>query len=303
MSPVGRPVLDTPTGSDLPTSVRTAARLIRDGSLTADTLAEMCLHRVRAVDPQVRAFVGVDEPAVRAQARELTREARAGRLRGPLHGVPVAVKDVIDVAGVPTRCGSNVTAGALIFGKTHTHEFAHGVTTPPTRNPWDLEKIPGGSSGGSAAAVASGQCLAALGSDTGGSIRVPSALCGVAGLRPGRDDIPVEGVAAFSPRLDTCGPIGRDARDLALLYAVLSGRRGTPASDVGGLTAGIVGAQTGELGDGVGEAVAAVAAVMAGLCSAIRRVERTARAVRADRLSRSPPGRRLLPSADGPLHR
>ena len=280
MSPVGRPVLDTPTGSDLPTSVRTAARLIRDGSLTADTLAEMCLHRVRAVDPQVRAFVGVDEPAVRAQARELTREARAGRLRGPLHGVPVAVKDVIDVAGVPTRCGSNVTdpvaaaadapavarlraAGALIFGKTHTHEFAHGVTTPPTRNPWDLARIPGGSSGGSAAAVASGQCLAALGSDTGGSIRVPSALCGVSGLRPGRDDIPVDGVAAFSPRLDTCGPIGRDVRDLALLHAVLSGRRGTVPSDVGGLTAGIVGAQTGELGDGVGEAVAAVADVMA----------------------------------------
>lgn len=271
----------TVTGpSEMPTTVRTAAGRIRAGDLTPEDLAEMCLVRVRAVDAQVRAFVGVDESAVRAQARELTREARAGHLRGPLHGVPLAVKDVIDVAGVPTRCGSKVTdpapadadapavrrlrdAGALIFGKTHTHEFAHGVTTPPTRNPWNPDRIPGGSSGGSAAAVASGQCLAALGSDTGGSIRVPSALCGVSGLRPARHEVPVQGVAAFSPRLDTCGPIGRDARDLALLHEVLADRACPLACDVGGLRAGVVDpADLGELGDGVADAVAAATEVL-----------------------------------------
>lgn len=264
----------------MPATVRTAARQIRAGELSPEELAEICLARTRAVDPQVRAFVRIDESTVRAQARELARDARAGIIRGPLHGVPVAIKDVIDVAGVPTRCGSQVTdpvpagadapavrrlrdAGAVIFGKTHTHEFAHGVTTPPTSNPFDLDRIPGGSSGGSAAAVASGQCPAALGSDTGGSIRVPSALCGVSGLRPLRAEVPVRGIAAFSPRLDTCGPIARDVRDLALLYEVLADRACPLAGDISGFRVGVVDpAGLGKLGEGIAEAVAAATEVL-----------------------------------------
>ena len=264
----------------MPATVRAAAHQIRAGELSPEELVDMCLARTRAVDEQVRAFVGIDEPAVRARARELALDMSAGLSRGPLHGVPIAVKDVIDVAGVPTRCGSQVTdsapavvdapavrrlrdAGAVIFGKTHTHEFAHGVTTPPTRNPWNLDRIPGGSSGGSAAAVASGQCLAALGSDTGGSIRVPAALCAVSGLRPVRGDVPVNGVAAFSPRLDTCGPIARDARDLALLYEVLADRACPLPGDISGLRVGFVDpAGLGELGEGIAEAVGAATEVL-----------------------------------------
>jgi aspartyl-tRNA(Asn)/glutamyl-tRNA(Gln) amidotransferase subunit A len=225
----------------------------------------------------LQAFVHLDEQQVREDAAILTREAATGRFRGPLHGIPVAVKDVIDVAGAPTRAGSNVTdptpartdatavarlraAGALILGKTRTHEFAQGVTTPPSRNPWNTACIPGGSSGGSAVAVAAGQCLAALGTDTGGSIRVPAALCGVSGLRPARGDIPTDGVLAFSPRLDTCGPIARDALDLALMFGVLSGRPRPAAvlAGIRGLRIGTVDrAALGDVSDEVDTAVAA----------------------------------------------
>lgn len=255
------------------TTVRAAAQQVRDGVTTPLTLLELSLNRIQQTDPLIRAFVTVDEDRVRADAAELTREAVRGHVRGPLHGVPIAVKDVIDVAGLPTRGGSAVTddspaladapavqrlrdAGALILGKTTSHEFAHGVTTPPTRNPWDLQRIPGGSSGGSAAAVASGQCAAALGSDTGGSIRVPAALCGVSGLRPLPGEIPADGVIAFAPRLDTCGPIARDAVDLALVYEVLSGRDCPLRVSVSGLRVGIVTPpDLGELDDQVAQAV------------------------------------------------
>ncbi|WP_193046196.1 amidase [Mycolicibacterium baixiangningiae] len=261
-------------------TVRAAGRSIRSGDLSPTELLECSIARMRHVDPEVRAFVAFDEERVRHEAGQLTREAAAGEFRGPLHGIPVAVKDVIDVAGMPTRGGSRASdptnaaidapavrrlraAGALILGKTATHEFAHGVVTPPTRNPWNLEHIPGGSSGGSAAAVASGQCLAALGSDTGGSIRVPSALCGVSGLRPARGDIPVDGLIPFSPRLDTCGPIARDAADLALLFEVLSGRGLALRESVRGLRIGVVAsADTGGLGDGVDDLLARAAAVL-----------------------------------------
>lgn len=258
-----------------PTTVRAAAQHIRDGSTTPLALLEFSLNRMREVDPVVQAFVTVDEDRVRADAARLTKEAAGDHIRGPLHGVPVAVKDVIDVHGLPTRGGSAVTdespamadapavqrlrdAGALILGKTTSHEFAHGVTTPPTRNPWDPQRIPGGSSGGSAAAVASGQCLAAIGSDTGGSIRVPAALCGVSGLRPLLNAIPVEGVIPFAPRLDTCGPIARDAVDLALLYEVLSGRPCPLRASVTGMRIGVVPpSRLGEVDDGVADAVEA----------------------------------------------
>jgi aspartyl-tRNA(Asn)/glutamyl-tRNA(Gln) amidotransferase subunit A len=254
-------------------TVRGTARDVRSGLVTPLEVLDASLARVRAVDPAVRAFVSVDEDRAREEAAALTEEAARGRFRGPLHGVPVAVKDLFDVRGLPTRGGSLVTddrpatrdapavhrlraAGAVVLGKTTTHEFAHGVTTPPTRNPWDLSRIPGGSSGGSAAAVASGQVPAALGSDTGGSIRVPAALCGVSGLRPRPADVPTAGCLPFSPKLDTCGPIAGDAADLALLFAVL-GATSCPLTDsVDGLRVGTV--PPAALGDVDPEVLAAV---------------------------------------------
>jgi aspartyl-tRNA(Asn)/glutamyl-tRNA(Gln) amidotransferase subunit A len=259
-------------------TVRGLARDVRAGHRSPTEVLDDALSRMRAVDPVVRAFVSVDEEQVRAEAAELTEEAARGRFRGPLHGVPVAVKDLIDVRGHPTRCGSLVTddrpadgdapavrrlraAGALVLGKTATHEFAHGVTTPPTRNPWDLSRIPGGSSGGSAAAVASGQVPAALGSDTGGSVRVPAALCGVSGLRPRPADVPVAGCVPFSPKLDTCGPIAGDAEDLALLFAVLTGTSCRTEAPVEGLRLGTVAEEA--LGDVDAEVLAAVEGAVA----------------------------------------
>ncbi|UNB53276.1 amidase [Mycolicibacterium sp. YH-1] len=262
-------------------TVHVAAQQVRDRKLTPLTLLERSLERIREVDPLLRAFVAINEDGVRDDAIELTREADAGRVRGPLHGVPIAVKDVIDVRGLPTRGGSAATesnaaradapaverlraAGALIVGKVNTHEFAHGVTTPPTRNPWDPQRIPGGSSGGSAVAVASGQCLAALGSDTGGSIRVPAALCGVSGLRSLPRDIPVGGILPFSPRLDTCGPIARDALDLALMFEILSGTPcPIPGSAMGVRVGTVARAALGELDDEVGDAVEEAVHVLA----------------------------------------
>ncbi|SNX97844.1 aspartyl-tRNA(Asn)/glutamyl-tRNA(Gln) amidotransferase subunit A [Geodermatophilus sabuli] len=253
--------------------MRGTAADVRSGRRSPLEVLEASLDRVRAVDPVVRAFVSIDGDQVRAEAAALTEEAAHGRFRGPLHGVPIAVKDLIDVRGHPTRGGSLVTedapatrdapavhrlraAGALVLGKTTTHEFAHGVTTPPTRNPWDPTRIPGGSSGGSAAAVASGQVPAALGSDTGGSIRVPAALCGVSGLRPRPADVPTGGCLPFSPKLDTCGPIAGDAEDLALLFAVLGQAPCPLIPSVAGLRLGTV--PPAALGDVDAEVLAAV---------------------------------------------
>lgn len=193
---------------------------------------EQCLERIEATDSQLKAWVLVDADGAREQAR---------RAKGPLSGMPVAIKDVIDVAGWPTRASSRVLAdniaeedapvvvalrkaGAVILGKTNTHEFAYGYATEPTCNPWDLNRIPGGSSGGSAAAVAAGQCVGALGTDTGGSVRVPAALCGVCGLKPRPGIVPTEGVIPLVPAFDVVGPIASTVLDLTALWTVLSGR-------------------------------------------------------------------------------
>ena len=160
--------------------------------------------------------------------------------RGPLHGIPVVLKDLIATAGVPTRAGSRVLedwlpdrdatvasrlegAGAVLLGKVTTHEFAFDVYTPPTRNPWDLERIAGGSSGGSAAALAAGLCLGAIGTDTGGSVRIPASLCGVCGLKPTYGRVSRAGVIPFSWSLDHVGPMATTARDLALLLEPIAG--------------------------------------------------------------------------------
>lgn len=193
---------------------------------------EQCLARIEATDPQLKAWVLVDVDGARNGAR---------RAEGPLAGMPVAIKDVIDVAGWPTKASSRVLAyniakddapvvvslrraGAVILGKTNTHEFAYGYSTPPTCNPWDLNRIPGGSSGGSAAAVAAGQCVGALGTDTGGSVRVPAALCGVCGLKPRPGIVSTEGVIPLVPALDVVGPIASTVAELTALWEVLSGR-------------------------------------------------------------------------------
>src|SRR2546425_2173280 len=179
----------------------TAATEMRAGSLRASALLASILERIDEVEPDLRAFVLVDREGAQRAAVALDRELALGRLRGPLHGIPVAVKDIFDVAGFPTRCGcrayddappasedSTVVArlravGAIILGKTTTHELACGVYTPPTRNPWDLERSPGGSSGGSGAAVAAGIVPGAIGSDTRGSIPVPASHLGLVRLQ------------------------------------------------------------------------------------------------------------------------
>jgi aspartyl-tRNA(Asn)/glutamyl-tRNA(Gln) amidotransferase subunit A len=176
-----------------------------------------------------------------ATAREADAELRSGHDRGPLHGIPIAIKDILDMAGVPTRCGSQVradasaaevdaeavarlrAAGAVIVGKTVTHEFAGGVLSPPTRNPWDPSRIPGGSSGGSGTAVAAGSCLAALGTDTAGSIRIPAALCGVVGLKPTTGRVSTRGVFPLSWSLDTVGPLAKTVDDAMLVLNVILG--------------------------------------------------------------------------------
>ncbi|MET9610153.1 amidase [Streptomyces sp. NPDC006512] len=222
-------------------SLAEASAAIEDRRLSPVELTDSVLARIEAVDADVSAYVTVVAGAARAQAAEAARDIAAGRRRGPLHGVPMALKDLIDTAGTRTASGSAVRAGrtpaadsavaarlkeagAVLVGKAHTHEFAYGLTTPQTRNPWHLDHVPGGSSGGSAAAVASGTATYSLGTDTGGSIRVPSALTGVVGLKPTYGLVPRDGIASLSWSLDHVGPITRTVRDAGLVLDALVGR-------------------------------------------------------------------------------
>jgi aspartyl-tRNA(Asn)/glutamyl-tRNA(Gln) amidotransferase subunit A len=203
-------------------------------------LVEEALERIEALDGRLGAFVEVLADQARAEAAARDAETAAGRPRGPLHGMPVAVKDLIDVAGVVTGAGSPKlaanraerdapvverlrAAGAVVVGKTRTHEFAYGVLTPGTVNPWDQSRIAGGSSGGSAAAVAAGMVRLALGSDTAGSIRIPAACCGVVGFKPTYGAVPTTGVLPLSWSCDHCGPIAASVTEAAQLFEVLSG--------------------------------------------------------------------------------
>lgn len=225
-------------------SIAEAARSIAAGELSPVELTESCLERVEALDESIRAFITVDSSGALVQARAASE--RVGL--GPLHGIPVAIKDLIDVAGLPTTAASrflhdNVprvdapvvarlrAAGAVILGKTNTQEFAYGVVSAPTRNPWDLGRIPGGSSGGSAAALATGMCLGALGTDTAGSVRIPAAMCGVTGLKPTPGTLSLDGIIPLSPSLDVCGPMARSAGDCDLMWNALTGApSGSPAA-------------------------------------------------------------------------
>ncbi len=213
--------------------------MFRTRELTVRTLVEGLLDRHAATHDDLGAYTEIDPVSVRAQADALDTALAAGARPGPLFGVPIAVKDMIDVAGLATRAGSRVLEGAasavrdasvvadlrrdhaVIMGKTATHEFAMGTVTPQTRNPHARERIAGGSSGGSAAAVAAGLALGALGTDTGGSIRIPAALCGVVGLKPRPGVLDSEGIIPLSPIADVAGPIAATVADTAALWRAL----------------------------------------------------------------------------------
>jgi aspartyl-tRNA(Asn)/glutamyl-tRNA(Gln) amidotransferase subunit A len=222
-------------------SIAGTARAFRAGEYSPVEITQECLRRIAELDEQIQAFAaGTAERAV-ASARAAEAQVRDDReCRRPLLGIPIAVKDNIDVAGVVTRAGSDAlpaqpaardatvwarldAAGAVMIGKSRTHELAFGVATPPTRNPLDPTRMPGGSSGGSAAALAAGMCLGAIGTDTAGSIRIPAGLCGLVGLKPTRGLCPTDGIVPLSPTLDHVGPIARTPEDARIMLAAMAG--------------------------------------------------------------------------------
>jgi len=221
-------------------SLSDAAEQIETKQLSPVELLESVLGRIDAVEPKITAFACVTADLARDGAKAAEQEITNGAYRGPLHGIPVGIKDLYDTAGVPSTSSSKVragrvpdtdavivdrlrTAGMVIVGKTHTHEFAYGAITPTTRNPWDIHRIPGGSSGGSAAAVAAGICTVGMGTDTAGSIRIPASLCGTVGLKPTYGRTSRRGVAPLSWSLDHAGPLTRNVRDAALVLGAIAG--------------------------------------------------------------------------------
>jgi aspartyl-tRNA(Asn)/glutamyl-tRNA(Gln) amidotransferase subunit A len=221
-------------------SVASLASLIRNKAVSPVEVTEAALSRIAAVDGKLNAFATVMADQARVAAKSAEKAILAGGYLGPFHGIPIGIKDIFHTRGVRTSAGSRVlanfvpdddatlvarlkAAGAVIVGKTQTHEFAYGYVTPTTRNPWDTRRIPGGSSGGSGAAVASSMCAAATGSDTGGSIRVPAAMNGVVGLKPTFGRVSKRGVIVLSWSLDHVGPITRTVEDAALMMNVISG--------------------------------------------------------------------------------
>ncbi|MBM3790332.1 MAG: amidase [Acidobacteria bacterium] len=226
-------------------SITRLAPLLRRRRISPVELAEALLARIERAQPRLNSYITVTADLALDQARRAEREIGRGRYRGPLHGIPIAIKDLIFWKGVRTTAGSRILrdfvpgesaavverlweAGAVLLGKTNLHEFAYGPTNlnphfGPTRNPWDPERMTGGSSGGSAAAVAGAQAVAALGTDTGGSIRIPSSACGCVGLKPTYGRIPLHGVIPLSPSLDHVGPIARCVEDAAVVLQALVG--------------------------------------------------------------------------------
>ncbi|MCS6975994.1 MAG: amidase [Gemmatales bacterium] len=219
-------------------TLESLAAKLATGRLTCRQLVERCLQRIEEREAEVRAWVLVDAEGARRQADERDRELKNGLRRGPLHGIPLGIKDLFDVQGWPTKAGSRLlgqspavedavavarlrSAGAVLLGKTVTTPYA-SFDPPPTRNPWNPARTPGGSSSGSAAAVAVGMCLAALGSQTGGSITRPASYCGVAGCKPTYGLISVRGVFPLAPSMDHVGPLGRCVADLACLLEVIA---------------------------------------------------------------------------------
>ncbi|TFV67602.1 UNVERIFIED_ORG: Asp-tRNA(Asn)/Glu-tRNA(Gln) amidotransferase GatCAB subunit A [Bacillus sp. AZ43] len=286
-------------------SLSAAATEIAARRLSPVELTDSVLARIEATEAQLGAFAHVTPELARKSAEHAEQEIAAGRYLGPLHGIPLGVKDLYDTAGVPTTSSSQVRAGnvpdtdsasveqllgagMVLVGKTHTHEFAYGGITPTTRNPWDTGRIPGGSSGGSGAAVAAGSCMVGMGSDTAGSIRIPATLCGTVGLKPTYGRASRRGVASLSWSLDHVGPLARNVTDCALVLNAIAGydRRDPASVDVpvpdhtAGLDDGIAGLRIGVPSDfffehvheDVERAVRAAIEVLAGLGADLREV-------------------------------
>lgn len=221
-------------------SLSEAARAIARHSISPVELTSMALERIHRQEAEINAFTVVLDERALAVAKALEEELVRSGPRSPLHGIPIAIKDLIDMADLPTTCSSPVrdghiaqedasvvarleAAGAVVVGKTHLHPFAYGPMTPATSNPWDTARIPGGSSGGSGATVAARGCFMAIGTDTGGSIRVPAALCGTVGLKPTFGLVGRTGVVPLSWSLDHVGPLTRTVLDAALCMQVIAG--------------------------------------------------------------------------------
>src|SRR5262245_40414795 len=225
-------------------SITDAPDLLRQKKLSPIDLTRACLDRIEQLNPTLNAFITVTHESALNQARTAEDEIQHGNWRGPLHGIPIGLKDLIDTAGVKTTCASALFAervptedaeivqrlkhaGAVIIGKQNMQEFAWGGTSAssyygPVRNPWDVERIAGGSSGGSAAAVAAGLCFGAIGTDTGGSVREPAAFCGIAGLKATYGRVSLRGVFPLSTSLDHVGPLCRSVEDTALVLQAIA---------------------------------------------------------------------------------
>jgi aspartyl-tRNA(Asn)/glutamyl-tRNA(Gln) amidotransferase subunit A len=226
-------------------SISAASDLLRQKRLSPVELTTACLDRIERLNPILNAFITVTAETALAEARAAEHEIYNGNWRGPLHGIPIGLKDLLDTSGVKTTCASALfvdriptedaevvrrlkAAGAVIVGKQNMQEFAYGGTSAasyfgPVRNPWNVDRIPGGSSGGSAAAVAAGMCLAAIGSDTGGSIRQPASYCSVVGLKPTYGRVSTRGAFPLAWSLDHLGPITRTVADAAIMLGAIAG--------------------------------------------------------------------------------
>lgn len=219
-------------------TIQKASEDLRQGRLSAVALLEECLARIDKLEPLIKAWVLVDRERAMEEARRCDRELQGGHWRGPLHGIPLGIKDIIDVFDWPTACGSKLwknsvarqdawvvqclrQAGAVLIGKTVTTPWA-SFDPAPTRNPWKLDRSPGGSSAGSAAAVACGMCLGALASQTGGSITRPASFCGVAGLKPTYGLVPLAGAMPLAGSMDHMGVIARTVADLELMFQIIA---------------------------------------------------------------------------------
>jgi len=226
-------------------SLADLSALIRAKQVSPVEVTEQAITRIERANPLLNAFWTVTADLARAHARDAEAEITKGEYRGPLHGVPVGLKDLIHTRGIRTTFGSKITrdfvpdtdaavverlrgAGTVLIGKTALHEFAYGITNDnphfgPTRNPWDPARVSGGSSGGSGVAVATGMCYAALGTDTGGSIRIPASFCGIAGLKPTLGRVSLRNIQPLGYTLDHCGPMARTVVDVGLVYQVIAG--------------------------------------------------------------------------------
>lgn len=226
-------------------SIERAAAALQKGEMSPLELTDAYLARIEQLNPRINAYITVTAERAREDAKRATEELAAGKVRGPLHGIPIAHKDLYETAGIRTTGGAKIhadhipqddcmvaarlrAAGTILLGKLNTHEYAYGVTTDnphfgPTRNPWDLQRIPAGSSGGSGAAIAAGLATAATGTDTGGSIRMPASVCGVVGLKPTYGRVSKQGVLPLSYLFDHTGPLTRTVMDAGIMLNGMAG--------------------------------------------------------------------------------